>query len=61
MDRLVNTNMYLLVEATANQVNQFGGYTGMKPKEYRDFVYNLCEKNNFPCTNRVSCEVFISE
>lgn len=21
----------------------------------------LCEKNNFPCMNRVSCEVFISE
>ena len=22
---------YVLIEATANQVNQFGGYTGMKP------------------------------
>jgi D-tagatose-1,6-bisphosphate aldolase subunit GatZ/KbaZ len=28
----------LLVEATSNQVNQFGGYTGMRPAEFRDFV-----------------------
>jgi len=28
----------LLVEATSNQVNQFGGYTGMRPEEFRDFV-----------------------
>ena len=29
----------ILVEATANQVNQFGGYTGMRPKDYMDFVF----------------------
>ena len=29
---------HVLVEATANQVNQFGGYTGMRPADYRDFV-----------------------
>ena len=28
----------ILLEATANQVNQFGGYTGMKPADYRDLV-----------------------
>ncbi|MGA7155483.1 MAG: D-tagatose-bisphosphate aldolase, class II, non-catalytic subunit [Acidobacteriaceae bacterium] len=28
----------LLVEATSNQVNQFGGYTGMRPAEFRAFV-----------------------
>lgn len=26
----------VLVEATSNQVNQFGGYTGMKPAEFRE-------------------------
>ncbi|MEI8600266.1 class II D-tagatose-bisphosphate aldolase, non-catalytic subunit [Shewanella sp. PP-Sp27a-2] len=31
----------LLIEATANQVNQFGGYTGMKPKDFIDFVKSL--------------------
>ena len=27
----------LLVEATSNQVNQFGGYTGMKPADFIGF------------------------
>ncbi|WP_315068729.1 class II D-tagatose-bisphosphate aldolase, non-catalytic subunit [uncultured Clostridium sp.] len=48
MDKIRGIDMYLLVEATANQVDQFGGYTGMIPKEYRDFIYKLCEKNDFP-------------
>ena len=26
----------VLVEATSNQVNQFGGYTGMTPSGFRD-------------------------
>jgi len=28
----------LLIEATSNQVNQFGGYTGMRPAAFREFV-----------------------
>ena len=28
----------LLIEATSNQVNQFGGYTGMQPADFRSFV-----------------------
>ena len=31
----------LLIEATSNQVNQFGGYTDMKPKEFRDYVWKI--------------------
>jgi D-tagatose-1,6-bisphosphate aldolase subunit GatZ/KbaZ len=27
-----------LIEATSNQVNQFGGYTGMRPADFRRFV-----------------------
>lgn len=35
-------NSYVLViEATANQVNQFGGYTGMKPADYASLVKNI--------------------
>ena len=34
----------VLIEATANQVDQNGGYTGMKPADFRDFVYALAEK-----------------
>lgn len=37
-------NSILVVEATANQVNQFGGYTGMKPADYREFVYELADE-----------------
>lgn len=34
----------LLVEATANQVNQDGGYTGMQPADFISFVRNMaCE------------------
>lgn len=39
---------YVLVEATANQVNQFGGYTGMQPADYRDFVYKIADETGFP-------------
>ena len=41
----------LLIEATSNQVNQFGGYMDMKPKEFRDYVWEIAaqvglERNN---------------
>lgn len=32
---------YLLVEATSNQVDQFGGYTGMVPSDFRDLVLGI--------------------
>jgi D-tagatose-1,6-bisphosphate aldolase subunit GatZ/KbaZ len=38
----------LLVEATANQVNQFGGYTGMRPAEFVNFVQSLATAAEFP-------------
>ncbi len=38
----------LLVEATANQVNQFGGYTGMRPAEFVTFVRSLATAAAFP-------------
>ncbi len=31
----------LLVEATSNQVNQFGGYTGMRPDDFREFTLGI--------------------
>ena len=40
-------NDYVLIEATANQVNQYGGYTGMKPADFRDFVYEIADRNGF--------------
>ena len=38
---------HLLVEATCNQVNQDGGYTGMTPADFRVFVEKIAEKTGF--------------
>lgn len=38
----------LLIEATSNQVDQFGGYTGMTPAQYRDYVHALADQQHFP-------------
>jgi len=34
----------LLIEATANQVNQYGGYTTMQPADFISFVYELADE-----------------
>jgi len=34
----------LLIEATSNQVNQFGGYTGMKPHDFRKRMDQLANR-----------------
>ena len=31
-----NSTRKVLIEATSNQVNQFGGYTGMTPADFRE-------------------------
>ncbi|MFV0406005.1 MAG: D-tagatose-bisphosphate aldolase, class II, non-catalytic subunit [Propioniciclava sp.] len=38
----------LLIEATSNQVDQFGGYTGMTPADFRDFVFAIADAADFP-------------
>lgn len=43
----------LLVEATSNQVDQFGGYTGMTPADFRDFLWQLADDNHFPRENLI--------
>lgn len=48
MERALTCHEYVLIEATANQVNQYGGYTGMKPSDFRDFVFSIAEKTGFP-------------
>ena len=37
-----------LIEATCNQVNQFGGYTGMTPKDFVMFVRGIAEEAAVP-------------
>jgi D-tagatose-1,6-bisphosphate aldolase subunit GatZ/KbaZ len=43
---------YLLVEATSNQVDQLGGYTGMKPHDFRRLVLDLARRHGLP-ENRI--------
>ena len=43
-------NSCVLIESTANQCDQFGGYTGMTPKDFRDFVYEIADKLGFDKT-----------
>ncbi len=39
---------FALVEATSNQVDQFGGYTGMTPADFRDRVLELADRHGLP-------------
>ena len=39
---------FLLIEATSNQVDQYGGYTGMNPVQFRDYVLQLARTQQFP-------------
>ncbi len=48
MDKAVETDSILLIEATANQVDQYGGYTGMKPADFITFVRRLAEEEHLP-------------
>lgn len=41
-------NQPVLIEATANQVNQYGGYTGMLPKDFYKLVLTMAEKIGVP-------------
>ena len=38
----------LLIEATSNQVNQDGGYTGLTPAQFRDYVHAIAKDLHFP-------------
>src|SRR5215469_4880744 len=38
----------LLIEATCNQVNQEGGYTGLTPAQFRDYVHAIARDVDFP-------------
>mgnify|MGYP003770585845 CR=1 FL=1 len=38
----------VLIEATSNQVNQFGGYTGMRPADFHAFVMGKADAAGLP-------------
>lgn len=45
--RAKEENSCVLIEATANQVDQNGGYTGMKPQDFHDFVMHKADQIGF--------------
>ena len=40
-------NLPLLIESTSNQVNQFGGYTGLNSKQFYKKIHLLAYKLNY--------------
>lgn len=36
------------IESTCNQVDQFGGYSGMTPAQFVEYVRGICAARNFP-------------
>lgn len=47
-ERAKETGSFLLIEATANQVNQYGGYTGMTPSDFSAYVSRLVKQIGLP-------------
>jgi D-tagatose-1,6-bisphosphate aldolase subunit GatZ/KbaZ len=43
----------VLIEATCNQVNQEGGYTGMTPADFRRFVEGIAARVGFPAEDLI--------
>lgn len=48
MRQAIEDDTFLLIEATSNQVDQFGGYTGMTPVDFREFIYAIADQSGFP-------------
>ena len=48
MAQAESDDLPFLIESTVNQVNQFGGYTGMNPAAFRDHVFKVAERVEFP-------------
>ena len=43
-----DSNAMVLIEATCNQVNQYGGYTGMRPVDFAALVYRIARECDLP-------------
>ncbi|MBF0224147.1 MAG: class II D-tagatose-bisphosphate aldolase, non-catalytic subunit [Desulfobacterales bacterium] len=48
LEHALGSDRFVLIESTCNQVNQFGGYTGMTPYSFINFVYSIAESIHFP-------------
>lgn len=48
LELALSTDTYALIEATSNQVNQDGGYTGMQPENFKELVFSIADKVKLP-------------
>ena len=46
-EQAAKLNTEILIEGTANQINQFGGYTGMTPEDFKNYVFEIADRVNF--------------
>ena len=47
-NKAIKDETVLLIESTSNQVDQYGGYTGMKPIDFVAYVQHLADSAGFP-------------
>ena len=52
MQQALEDNSGLCIESTSNQVNQFGGYTGLTPPQFAEFVQSMGRRAGYP-VNRI--------
>jgi D-tagatose-1,6-bisphosphate aldolase subunit GatZ/KbaZ len=48
MHQALEDETVLCIESTCNQVNQFGGYTGMTPSQFANYVRSIAGRVGFP-------------
>ncbi|SAK45824.1 tagatose-6-phosphate kinase [Caballeronia hypogeia] len=48
MKQALDDDTPLLIESTSNQVDQYGGYTGMKPADFVRFVHLIADRAGLP-------------
>ena len=47
MKRGISDGSCVLIESTANQCDQNGGYTGMTPADFKKFVFEIADRSGF--------------
>jgi D-tagatose-1,6-bisphosphate aldolase subunit GatZ/KbaZ len=52
MRQALDDESMLSIESTSNQVNQFGGYTGLTPSQFADYTRSIAQRVGFP-SNRI--------
>ncbi|WP_285189471.1 D-tagatose-bisphosphate aldolase, class II, non-catalytic subunit [Rhodococcus sp. MEB041] len=48
IEQAAEDGSHVLIEATSNQVDQYGGYTGMRPADFRSLVLGIADDEAFP-------------